>query len=183
MNPRQLSKFLSLVLRHQPRELGLTLDPDGFVPLSQLLAAMQAKQWKVTEADIREVVDTSDKQRFEIVEDNPVEARIRARYGHSVAEEITYPEVTPPEILYHGTSPESLIGIRRQGLRAMRRQYVHLSTEEEQAKSVGRRHHRTPVILVIRARAAADAGVAFYRPESRLYLARAIPPEFIELPE
>jgi RNA:NAD 2'-phosphotransferase (TPT1/KptA family) len=102
---RQLSKFLSLILRHQPGRFGLELDADGFVGLADVLAAVRRERgWGgVTEAEVREVVASSDKQRFEIVGE-----RIRARYGHSVPRAVAYPEVEPPAILYHGTSPGSL---------------------------------------------------------------------------
>jgi putative RNA 2'-phosphotransferase len=172
----QLSKLLSLILRHQPDKFGLTLDGEGFVAVADLLSAVrQQRGWGgVTAEEIREVVASSDKQRFEIVGE-----RIRARYGHSVPERLSYPEVEPPEILYHGTSSSSLPAIRSEGLRAMRRQYVHLSTEPEQARVVGRRHSPDPVVLIVRAREAWQAGVKFYQPEARLFLAEAVPAEFV----
>jgi putative RNA 2'-phosphotransferase len=172
----QLSKLLSLILRHQPASFGLTLDEQGFVSLADLLAAVRRQRgWGgVTVEQIQDVVTTSDKQRFEIEGE-----RIRARYGHSVPERRTYPEVEPLEILYHGTSPRSLPAIRSDGLRAMRRQYVHLSTEPEQARVVGRRHSPDPVVLIVRAREAWNAGVKFHCPEERLYLAEAVPAEFV----
>jgi putative RNA 2'-phosphotransferase len=174
---RRLSKFLSLVLRHQPERCGLALDAQGFVPVAELLAALRRERaWDdLTEGHLREVVAASDKQRFEISGD-----RIRARYGHSVPDRLTYPEVEPPEILYHGTSPEAWPAIRAQGLRSMRRQYVHLSTSIEQARAVGRRHSPSPVVLTVRARAAWQSGVKFYRPEERLYLAEAVPAAYIQ---
>src|SRR5579872_3646247 len=103
-NYTRLSKFLSLVLRHQPELLGLELDASGYVAFQELLAAMRNRsEWKdVTEEVILEVVSASDKQRFEVRD-----SLIRARYGHSVAEQITHPEAEPPEILYHGTAPDS----------------------------------------------------------------------------
>jgi putative RNA 2'-phosphotransferase len=167
------------VLRHQPEKVDLQLDAEGFVPLAELLAAVrQERGWRdVTEAQIREVVATSDKQRFEIRGD-----RIRARYGHSIERRLEYDEVEPPDVLYHGTSPRSLPAIRASGLQSMRRQYVHLSTEVEQARAVGRRHSPEPVVLTVRARAAWEAGVKFFQPEARLYLAEAVPAEFIDVP-
>jgi putative RNA 2'-phosphotransferase len=176
----RLSKLMSLILRHQPDPFGLALDEQGWTPLAGLLAAIQRRrEWRgTTEEAIREVVATSDKQRFEIEGD-----RIRARYGHSVEQRVHYPEVEPPELLYHGTSPQSLPAIRSEGLRSMRRQYVHLSTEVEQALAVGRRHSPGPVLLVIRARDAWQAGVRFYQPEARLYVAESVPDAFIELAE
>ena len=174
---RRLSKFLSLILRHEPERFGLRLDADGSVPLAELLAVVRRERgWeRVTEEQIRAVVSSSDKQRFEITGSN-----IRARYGHSVPQPITYPEVEPPEILYHGTSPQSLPAIRADGLNSMQRQYVHLSTSPAQARDVGRRHSREPIVLIVRARDAWQAGVRFFQPEERLYLSPAIPAEFIE---
>jgi putative RNA 2'-phosphotransferase len=172
-----LSKALSLILRHEPGKFGLTLDDQGWVDLAELLAAVHRRRdWReVTEAEIREVVETSDKQRFEIGGE-----RIRARYGHSVPQAVTYPEVEPPELLYHGTSPKALPAIRAEGLCSMQRQYVHLSTDTEQARAVGRRHCSRPVILTIRAYDAWQAGVKFFQPEARLYLSPAVPPAFIQ---
>jgi putative RNA 2'-phosphotransferase len=173
---RNLSKFLSLILRHQPESVGLELDDEGFVELEDLQVALRRNrsQGSVTQADVLEVVETSDKQRFEVVGD-----RIRARYGHSVEQKMAYDPVTPPEILYHGTSPHAVPNIRRQGLQPMKRQYVHLSVDTEQARAVGKRHHRQPAILTVHAKRAWDAGVTFYHPEERLFLAESIPPEFI----
>lgn len=173
----RLSKLLSLILRHRPEKFGLVLVEQGFVPLADLLAAVRRERGfeRVTEEQIRAVVASSDKQRFEIRG-----GEIRARYGHSVPEAVHYSAVEPPEILYHGTSPGALPAIRAQGLRPMRRQYVHLSTTVEQARAVGRRHSPVPVVLTVRARAARQAGVEFYRPEERLYLSAAIPTAFLD---
>jgi len=168
----RLSKLVAFVLRHRPERFGLRLDAEGFVPLADLLAAIP----DATEDEIHEVVAASEKPRFEVVGD-----RIRARYGHSVSQPIAHPEVEPPERLYHGTAARSLPDIRRGGLRPMRRQYVHLSTDRTQALVVGRRHDPAPVVLVVRAREAWQAGVRFFRPAAPLYLAHAIPPEFIDL--
>ncbi|MCS6910784.1 MAG: RNA 2'-phosphotransferase, partial [Anaerolineales bacterium] len=109
---------------------------------------------------------------------------IRARYGHSLdlGVQVEYPPVEPPEVLHHGTTPRALAGIRAEGLKAMNRQYVHLSATTTRAKEVaGRCTHRI-VLLTIRARAAHRAGVVFHAPEPEHYLARAIPVEFIRFP-
>lgn len=174
---KQLSKFLSLVLRHEPEKIGVVLGDEGFVPLDTFVAALRSKnayQW-VTDAHIRHVVSASDKQRFEIVD-----GRIRARYGHSVEEAITYPQTDPPEILYHGTTPHAAALIRQQGLKPMERQYVHLSSTKEMAEIVARRRTGQPVILIVRAHEAQQAGVMFYNPEPRLYLSTPLPPHFID---
>jgi len=165
------------MLRHEPRKFGLNLDNDGFAALPAILAVLQRqREWQnCTTEHIHEVVATCDKQRFEIVDD-----KIRARYGHSIEQRIVHPAVEPPEILYHGTAPGVLPAIRAHGLQPMKRQYVHLSTKIEQAVLVGKRHSSKPVVLVVRAREAWQAGVKFHQPQARLYLASAIPPQFIQ---
>lgn len=186
MNQKQavrLSKLMSLALRHDPASFDLSLDQEGWLPLEELLAGIKRRpglEW-VHPNDIRQVVDTSDKQRFEIQGE-----LIRARYGHSRAARPAYQPVEPPETLYHGTPRRNLPTIRRQGLKPMSRQYVHLSARTEMAHQVGRRRDTQPVILTIRAAAAHAAGVVFGTPsgnQDELYLVEAIPPEFIDFPE
>lgn len=176
----KLSKFMSLVLRHRPRDFGLVLDEEGFVPLDALVAVVEQRRGMPnTLADVLEVVEHGQPRRFEIRGD-----KIRATYGHSrrAAPQVVYPPAEPPALLYHGTHPAALPGIRKQGLRAMARQYVHLSTTLERALEVAARRTQSPVILTIRARDAYAAGVVFHSPEPRHYLAQAIPPEYIDFP-
>jgi putative RNA 2'-phosphotransferase len=87
----------------------------------------------------------------------------------------------PPPILYHGTSQRALAAIRREGLRPMGRQYVHLSPDPETATLVGARHDEQPVILTVRAAEAHAAGVVFHQADEAVYLAKHVPAEFIEM--
>lgn len=175
MTPQEhtrLSKKLSSLLRHRPRDL--VMDDAGFTPLPDVLQRLQASEERV-----REVVRNCDKQRFEIAE-NAQGTKIRARYGHSVVPVVDYQAVAPPEILYHGTSRGAIATIGREGLRAMNRQYVHLSIDCEIALSVGRRHDPTPVILIVRAGEAHTSGVEFYNPEARLFLVKALDAQWLD---
>lgn len=186
MNQRdvvKLSKLMSYALRHNPGEFGLSLDEEGWVTLADLVKAISNRsRWRwVQEEHLREIVARSDKQRFEIRD-----ANIRARYGHSRAARPTYRPVKPPPILYHGTPRRNLRAIRRDGLQAMSRQYVHLSPTPEMAYQVGRRRDQNPAMLRIRAGEADAAGIKFGTPsggQDDIYLVEAIPPEFIEFPE
>lgn len=179
MNDVTLSKFMALVLRHAPGRFGLAPDDEGYVPLDELVLVVKSRRGgeRLDAGDIRRVVASSDKQRYEIAG-----AKIRARYGHSLEQRITYPPAEPPAVLYHGTSPDALPLIRREGLRSMRRQYVHCAIEPGLALTVGSRHARAPVLITVRAREAHAAGLSFYSPEPRIYLADAIPAGFLELP-
>jgi putative RNA 2'-phosphotransferase len=182
MCPTHLSKFMSLVLRHRARAFGLTPDAEGFVPLADFVAVVAREQRLAADearTAILDVVETGVPWRYEVRGD-----LIRATYGHSRRNipEVVYPPVEPPATLFHGTAPDALPAIRAAGLKPMRRQYVHLSTTLERAQSVAGRHTRTPVILLVRALAAHQAGVIFHAPEPRHYLARAIPAEFVLFP-
>jgi putative RNA 2'-phosphotransferase len=64
----------------------------------------------------------------------------------------------------------------------MQRQYVHLSPDRETAIHVGVRHDRHPIVVTVRAAQAHAAGVAFYRADEAVYLAKHIPAEFLEFP-
>jgi putative RNA 2'-phosphotransferase len=149
-----LSRTLSHALRHAPHQYELELDDEGWVPLAAVLDVMQ-----VEVDDLRRLMAQATKQRFELDEAG---GRFRARYGHSVPGKLRKEAAAPPEALWHGTAPEVAAIIDREGLRPMGRQYVHLSIDRETALEVGRRKARAPVMLRVRAAAAAAAGVAFY---------------------
>ena len=84
----KISKNLSYLLRHGAVKEGLNIDKDGFVLLSEILAMDFYKTKRVTEKEIREVVESNDKKRFELKtvgdkDGNPV-LYIRASQGHSI---------------------------------------------------------------------------------------------------
>lgn len=175
----RLSKAASHALRHAPWLYELELDDEGWTPVDDLLDGLRGRrQWRdLTLADIKDMVRTSDKQRFEL------RGRlIRARYGHSLPGKLKRTPARPPDMLYHGTSQQALDAIRTAGLMPMRRQYVHLSVEMDMAKQVARRKGQHTVILTIRAGEAHAQGVPFYEGNHIVWLADAIPPLFIVFP-
>lgn len=106
---KNISKFLSLVLRHQPETIGITLDPNGWTDVQELLAKMNTRHYRITQEQLQEVVDTNDKKRFAFNDDG---TQIRASQGHSVEVSLGLPPATPPEYLYHGTVAKFLLSIR-----------------------------------------------------------------------
>jgi putative RNA 2'-phosphotransferase len=177
----KLSKFLALILRHQPQRFALELDQEGWASLPEVMDILRGLpnfRW-ATRADVMAVVEggTGDgKRRFQVAQN-----RIRARYGHSLARPIRYQPCTPPPLLYHGTSTDALDAIRRQGLRPMERQYVHLSPDRDTAVRVGARHAHRPVVLTVRAAEAHAAGIQFYQADAAVYLTRRVPPQFLDM--
>ena len=175
---QKISKFLSLVLRHQPETIGIELDEHGWTDTATLLRQFSQHQRPLTLAELRHVVDTNAKKRFAFNDDG---SRIRASQGHSVDVELGYQPVPPPELLYHGTATRFLPGIQAEGLRKGSRHHVHLSADEVTARQVGSRQGR-PVILRIRAGEMAAAGHLFYQSANGVWLADHVPVAFIEFP-
>ena len=174
----KISKFLSYVLRHRPDEIGLTLDANGWTPIAELITRARSASVDLSEEIIREVVRTSDKQRFALSEDG---TRIRANQGHSVEVDLQLEPKQPPEFLFHGTATRFVDAIRAGGLKAMSRQHVHLSPDEQTATKVGQRHGK-PVILKIKAGAMWDAGQKFYCSANGVWLVERVEARFIEFP-
>ena len=66
MQPRavKLSKYLAKDLRHVPQEIVLELQPRGWVPVDDLLAAAEKNGFPINYDELVECVETNDKQRF-----------------------------------------------------------------------------------------------------------------------
>lgn len=172
---KRISKFLSYVLRHNPNELGLDLDPGGWANMDTLIERARAQGRSLTRPLIHDVISAGDKTRFTLSEDT---SKIRANYGHSIEVDLDLAPTPPPDRLYHGTAQHALPSIRSDGLRPQSRQYVHLSPTPAEAKAVGKRHG-PPVVLAIDAPALHDAGYTLYRSTNSVWLTRRVPPQFI----
>jgi putative RNA 2'-phosphotransferase len=178
----RLSKFLAVLLRHKADEFGLTLDADGFTDVDSVWEQVNKRfPNRFSYTDLEKVVagDSDGKKRYQIVD-----GRIRALFGHSEGvREVSYTPAVPPEIIYHGTTRSALPVIRKEGLKAMKRQYVHFTINTKRAIKVAGRHGDKPIILPIRAGDAHRAGVVFYHPEEEHYLCEELPSKFIDFPD
>lgn len=177
MNFYELSKAVSHALRHAPWVYELELDEHGWTPVEALLLALRSMktEWAdLQSSDLQAMIDASVKKRHEIDND-----RIRALYGHSVPDKLVMARADPPDTLYHGTSPRAVKVIQQEGLKPMGRQYVHLSTDTDTAKEVGKRKDRKPIILTINAKKAHEQGMRFYQGNEKVWLADQVPAIFI----
>ncbi|KIC12990.1 RNA 2'-phosphotransferase [Leisingera sp. ANG-M1] len=169
---KQISKFLSYLLRHNPGDLGLEMDRHGWVHVEDILA--KADQ-PLTRQQIEETVRTSSKQRFSLSADG---ARIRANQGHSFPVDLGLEAIAPPDILYHGTAKKNLAVILAEGLQPMERQHVHLSLDQETARAVGSRHGKPVVLQVDAARMQAE-GHAFFLSANGVWLCLSVPARYL----
>lgn len=176
---KRASKFMSLVLRHQPEVAGLTLDDAGWVAADVFLKGLAQKNYRLSRIDLQQIVDSNDKKRFEFSDDG---MRIRASQGHSVNVELGYQPQTPPTTLLHGTVEKFLDSIREKGLIKGSRQHVHLHEDQQVAMQVGSRRGR-PVILEVDAAAMVAQGHKFYCSTNSVWLTDHVPPEFIRFPD
>lgn len=171
-----LSKFLSLVLRHHPDAIGIHLDQQGWTPIDALLTQCHAHGRDISRAMLDEIVQTNSKQRFAVSEDG---LRIRANQGHSVDVELGYEHATPPEVLFHGTPADRIHSIRSQGLQRMKRHHVHLSPDAATARLVGERRGKAVVLRVLAGAMHRD-GYLFYLTANGVWLTDAVPPGYIQ---
>lgn len=171
---KQISKFLSLILRHQPEKIGLQLDENGWALISGIL---EKSNLKFTFEELEEIVLTNDKKRFSF---NADKTKIRANQGHSLKTiDLDLKAQIPPEFLFHGTIERFIPSIKKEGLQKMRRQHVHLSKDKETAVKVGARRG-APVILVINALKMQTKGYQFYKSENGVWLTDEVPANFID---
>jgi putative RNA 2'-phosphotransferase len=169
------SKFLSLVLRHKPETIGISLDPNGWVDVDALLDALEEHNHAMSIEELERVVRENDKQRFILSEDR---RRIRANQGHSVQVDLGLQPQVPPESLFHGTIDAFMESIFANGLQKGQRHHVHLSPNLETAIKVGQRRGK-PVILEIRSGEMHRAGHNFFVSANGVWLTDFVPVQFI----
>ena len=170
---RQVSKYLSGALRHFPEDAGLALDDAGWTALDSVVDRASTKYGIDREAVIG-IIHTDPKGRFEVDA-----GRVRAAYGHSVAVDLDAGGTPVPDTLYHGTSPDALDSITRDGLKPMGRQSVHLSESVDDADAVGSRHAADPVILVVDAAAMLADDHSITKRGNAVYTTEHVPPEYL----
>jgi putative RNA 2'-phosphotransferase len=174
-----LSKFLSLVLRHKPEIIGISLDEKGWTDTALLLEKMNAAGKVIDFEILKHIVDTNAKKRFAFNDDL---SRIRASQGHSLEIELGYESQQPPHILYHGTAVQNIKAIFEQGLIKGNRHHVHLSTNIETAINVGSRYGK-PVLLEVLSEQMYTDGHQFFVSENGVWLTQNVPPQYIKVPE
>lgn len=175
MDVTQCSKFLSYVLRHNPADIGVKLDEQGWISIDTLIAACNKKGKHIDRPLLERVVAENNKKRFAISEDGK---NIRASQGHSVKIDLGYKAQEPPYFLYHGTATRYVDAIMNDGLKKMNRHAVHLSASKKTAISVGSRHGQA-IVLVIDANAMHQDGYEFFVSENNVWLTDNVPVQYI----
>ena len=159
------SRYLSYLLRHNPRDLDLTMDEHGWVSVSELVNHSKEKLNPFTMEMIQEIVTSDSKQRYALVD-----GKIRANQGHSfpVDLELTLVKAT---MLYHGTADRFSESIEQKGLLKQTRQYVHLTDDFDTAVKTGERHGK-PIVYKVDV-----SDLEIYLSENGVYLVEGVSPD------
>lgn len=165
------SKYLSLILRHDPGKVGLVLDSAGWIPVIDLLKAIG---WSFFE--LSEIVSKNDKKRFEFSSD---QKKIRASQGHSIEVDLEYAASDPPELLYHGTSRNHFDSIKEKGLLKMERHDVHLFADRNKALEIATKRRPKPAVLTIQAQMMVVDGYLFRVSTNHVWLVEIVPQKYI----
>lgn len=177
----ELSKYISLILRHKPSAANIELDEHGWANVQELIAGInQADQNNNIDIEkLEEIVRTDNKQRYSFNEDKTL---IRANQGHSIPVDVELEEIVPPEYLWHGTGQKYMESIDNEGLVPKSRLYVHLSGDEETAINVGKRHGKLLMYKVLSGKMVED-GYKFYRSVNGVWLTKKVPVKYLEKQE
>ena len=174
---RNTSKFISLILRHNPQVIGISLDEHGWADVKELIDGINRTEGHSLNMDtLEEIVRTDEKQRYSFSEDHKL---IRANQGHSIPVDVELEEKNPPDILWHGTGQKGVSSIDVQGLIPKSRLYVHLSSDMETARKVGSRHGR-PVIYQVECRKMTEDGYRFFLSANHVWLTKEVPAEYLK---
>lgn len=163
---KRIGKFISLILRHEPQKIGLTLDANGWASVEELISKCARHRVYFSKKELIEIVETNDKKRYSFNED---QTQIRANQGHSIKINLGLQPVEPPEYLYHGTADRFIASIQEKGILKMNRHHVHLSKDKNTASQVGSRHGRT-VVLTIHSGQMYKDGIQFYVSDNGVWL-------------
>lgn len=175
LNEMNISKFISLVLRHKPDTIGITLDEHGWANVDELIAGI-CKYNKFDMFMLEKIVAEDEKQRYSFNDDKSL---IRANQGHSIPVDVELVRKNPSDVLWHGTGEKYVESIDRIGLIPKSRLYVHLSSDYEVAMKVGSRHG-VPVIYEINALKMCEEGIDFYQSVNGVWLCKQVPVKYIK---
>lgn len=174
MSLRDTSKFISLILRHKPEVIEISLDEHGWANVDELIAGI-AKTEPFDMAMLEEIVATDEKQRYSFNEDKTL---IRANQGHSIPVDVELEEIAPPKHLWHGTGEKYTASIEKTGLVPKSRLYVHLSSDYDTAGRVGERHGKCVIYRIDSGKMAQD-GFRFYRSVNGVWLTKEVPVRYM----
>lgn len=92
----RISKFISMILRHRPEVIGITLDEHGWANVNELIKGINetGEEVEFSKATLEKIVKTDKKQRYSFSHDKTL---IRANQGHSIPVDVELEKKEPPK--------------------------------------------------------------------------------------
>ena len=180
MNDRELDhlgRILTGILRHFPDRYQLSMDPQGWVSLPQIVRAISQKHPMYHWLRVQHLVaiaETDAKGRYEVRDD-----RVRATYGHTLELSLDLPTEDIPDHLYFPVTAEESGIVLEVGLRPSDRKKVHLSKTADDARAAGAVRTPEPIILEVDAKRARGEGIVIQKAGKTVYLVDQVPAEFL----
>ena len=156
MDLNNISKYISLILRHKPEVIGIKLDEHGWAHVTELIDGIKKDNPEFDMTTLEEIVSTD-----------------------SIPVDVELEEKQPPEFLYHGTGEKYVASIDKIGLIPKSRLYVHLSKDVETAEQVGKRHGKEVVYQVNAGQMCRD-GYKFFLSANNVWLTKEVPVKYLE---
>lgn len=186
-NLKEISIALVKILRHDAVKLGLIMDSAGFISLDDILSMRKFN--KISIDDIKKIVETNNKKRFELIEtfskSGAIKYYIRAVQGHSglVGESIKDDEATNEITLdnisdllgddykcVHGTNLTAWDIIKTEGLNKMTRKHIHCAISDDLSKIESGFRPSSKVIIYIDIKRGLENGLKFYLSKNKVIL-------------
>jgi putative RNA 2'-phosphotransferase len=178
--PRQLeslARMLTYMLGHRPDEFGLVLGEDGSIPVKQLLQALASEPgWGfVRRHHLEQLAGLMQPPAFELAGEH-----LRALTPGP--DRLRRPGASPPALLYAAIPARVQARVWEEGLKPPSGQELVLAATRETALKLGRRLGPELILVTVQAQAAARAGTKFVGYGDELFLAPALPRDFIQMP-
>jgi putative RNA 2'-phosphotransferase len=173
----RLGRIMAGCLRHFPQRYDLRMDARGFVPVTALIQAVQAKVPKfrfLRAHHLHAITSTDDKGRYEIRDNS-----IRATYGHTVQVDLDLPTNDIPDKLYYPLLGPQLEEAMDKGIDPVDRKKVHLSKSVDAAAAAGAGGTEDPVIVEVDAAKMRADGLVIMRAGTVVYLADRVPGQYL----
>jgi putative RNA 2'-phosphotransferase len=165
------------MLGHHPDEFGLVLTEDGFIPFKELQQALSREPgWGfVRRHHLDQVISLMQPPAFAMEGE-------RVRCLHPGPLPRRRPGLPPPPLLYLAIHPKAHEHVWQEGLKTAAGRDLLLARTPDTALKLGKHRAPKPVLVTIQAQAAAQAGLSFTGYGEELFLAAALPREFLQLP-
>jgi putative RNA 2'-phosphotransferase len=173
----QLARLIHYMAGRHPDTFGLVPDGQGFIPVAEMLKAIQEEGWSgVRRKDLTVLSYHLGRPVMEF-QDHLVRASDRSRI-----DELREPDEYPG-LLYAPVRRRAYETVKQHGLRPHGHPgKVVLYATRELARRVGRRKDAEPVIVTVAVKQSQGMGKTFQQFGENIFLTDALPPECCQLP-